>query len=223
MDIICFCSASVTIGTLKLHCFHTLRRWTFSVCVSVCMNVCETHPISLSDELLSASRGRVSAPYSADAAPKRKRKGGRGTSGAKYGSVGIPPLTERPIVIHLTFGSYHRKVLTGERREGGSLHQHHMTQIHHHHHHHHGLRPTQIWSTRVHVNDLVLARMFASVGLHSIYNWILKINMTFWQHFLYTDTTCEGVSAHVMPGLAAEHTGECVCAQHYIWKAAAVR
>lgn len=74
MDMICFCSVSVTIATLKLHCFNALRRWKpspYLLCVFVCVK-----PISLSHELLSACRRAE-----AESAPpilrfRRRREGG---------------------------------------------------------------------------------------------------------------------------------------------------
>lgn len=78
MDVICLCSASVTITALKPLCFSALRRQKYSadmpcVCVRMCtwmwMCVKSTNfPFRWALICVQASSGRVSAPYSTDAA-----------------------------------------------------------------------------------------------------------------------------------------------------------
>lgn len=181
MDIICFCSVSVTITTLKLHCFNALRRWKFSpylLCVCLCVNVWELSqfPFQMSSYLRAGEQRPSQRPLFHRCSFRGRREGG-GTSAAIYGGAGIPPpqWQGNPSLFDsrsasttgkLTGWWWARWERGGDRREARSLH-------------HHRLRVTQpFWSTalvfsfpHVDVNEHMLARTHMFTCSLTKYYW----------------------------------------------------
>lgn len=84
------------------------------VCIWMCENSAN-FPFRWALICVQASRGRVSAPYSTDAA--LERDGREGALPPLYMEVQeFPPVTGQPIFIHLTFVSFHRKSWRGGGR-----------------------------------------------------------------------------------------------------------
>ncbi len=137
MDIIRFCSVSVTISRVKLHCFNALRRWKFSVCMCVCVCVCinvrelSQFPFQMSSYLRGGEQRQSQRPLFHRRSFRRRQKGG-GTSATIYGSAGIPPrdraahLYSPHVSAHTTgklTGWWARRERGGDRSEGARLHR----------------------------------------------------------------------------------------------------
>ncbi len=123
MDIICFCSVSVTIAALKLHCFSTLRRWKFSAyLLCVCMNVWELSqfPFQMSSYLRAGKQRQSQRPLFHGCSFRTRQEGG-GPSAAIYGSAGIPPPWQGNPSLFTSRSAHTTGKLTGwwARRERG--------------------------------------------------------------------------------------------------------
>lgn len=173
---------------------------------------------------VQASRGRVSAPYSTDAA--LERDGREGALPPLYMEVQeFPPVTGQPIFIHLTFVSFHRKSWRGGGRgeseevagglERGSLLRHHVNEGDHRRHR---LRVTQLISSSqppffhsTHTCTWMSTRSYVEMFIHKCY-WqgrYSKIKMaTFpvWTHDIW-----RSVCTYVTPGCVVCQAGLCVC------------
>lgn len=128
MDVICLCSASVTITALKTPCFNALRRREYSadmpcVCthVHVHVNVCEVSqfPFQMSSYLCAGKQQESQRPLF------HRCSFGRSEGGVNFRQpymevLESPPFRDRAthFFIHLTFSSYHRKAdgVVGEAR-----------------------------------------------------------------------------------------------------------
>lgn len=168
---------------MEIQCSVCVRVFV-CMCIWLCVNSAN-FPFRWALICVQASRGRVSAPYSTDAALEGD---GRGLLPAPYMEVlEFPPtpVTGQPIFIHLTFSSCHRKAdgVVGEVRarrwrEGGrTLRSRHVSESDRHH-----LRVTHLNQstqpvfhfTRIHVKRTYVhmdTYVYMCKVVHSNYHW----------------------------------------------------